>query len=250
MDTVTKLSGHWLEIITLVYLVGMILYGHYRGFIRLAVSALALIITLISVRLVLPYASEWIKNETPVYEMIQSSMEKAVGIDDILPEESEETDTGEKDREAENAAIGELNLPGLLKQALVSNNTDEVYQQLGVELFRDYIGSYLAETGIQILTFFLLFVIIYILLRILVVWLDLVARLPILSGMNQIAGAVLGGAEALAVIWILCLLFTALSGTTLGTEILNQIEESRWLTCLYQNNLLAYFFVGLLSTIA
>ena len=247
MEAATILAGHWLEILVAVYLLGMILYGHYRGFIRLAVSAAALLITLIGVKLVLPYVTEWVKNETPVYEMVQDSMEKAIGMDEFLTEDPEGPWQG--NTEEETSAIESLELPGLLKEVLIENNTAEVYQKLGVELFHDYIGRYLAELVIQIVTFVLLFLVVYILLRILVVWLDLMAKLPILSGMNQIAGALLGGAEALIVIWLLCLFFTALSGTGAGRAVMEQIAASKWLLFLYQHNLLANLFIGLLSMV-
>ena len=37
MEGVSGFSGHWLEILAAVYRVGMVLYGHYRGLIRLCV---------------------------------------------------------------------------------------------------------------------------------------------------------------------------------------------------------------------
>ena len=43
---------NWLQILVAIYLLGMILHGHYRGFIRLAVSFTALIITLIIVHII------------------------------------------------------------------------------------------------------------------------------------------------------------------------------------------------------
>ena len=84
MDAVKIFSQHWLEILIGVYLLGMILYGHYKGFIRLAVSALALLITLAAVRMAMPYVTDWLKTETPVYGMIQSGLEKAVGLEELL----------------------------------------------------------------------------------------------------------------------------------------------------------------------
>ena len=77
MEGVSGFSGHWLEILAAVYLVGMVLYGHYRGFIRLCVSALALVISLVTVRVALPYVTEWLKNDTPVYESIRQGMQSA-----------------------------------------------------------------------------------------------------------------------------------------------------------------------------
>lgn len=273
MDAVKFVSQHWLEITVAVYLLGMILYGHYKGFIRLVVSALALIITLLAVRVAMPYATDWLKKETSFYQMIQSSMEKAVGLEDILREKGPETDNpGEGSNEAETDGPGqsgesgftkgsegtpswerkiieELKLPGQLKQALVENNNGEVYRVLGVELFRDYIGSYLTSLIVQIVVFLVLFLVIFVLLHILVAWLDLMARLPIISGMNQIAGAILGGVEALFFIWIACLIFTALSGTGIGILIMEQIDGSVWLSYLYHNNLLAKIALSVIQLV-
>ena len=80
MEGVSGFSGHWLEILAAVYLVGMVLYGHYRGFIRLCVSALALVISLVTVRVALPYVTEWLKNDTPVYESIRQGMAAWMGF--------------------------------------------------------------------------------------------------------------------------------------------------------------------------
>lgn len=275
MDAVKIFSQHWLEILIGAYLLGMVLYGHYKGFIRLAVSAMALLITLITVRVAMPYVTGWLKTETPVYQMVQNGLEKAVGLDELLqgpgqgpdampgeeipegpgtdpsitdrtPEEFER----EKGKPAfERMIIEALNLPDQLKHALIENNNGEVYRTLGVELFRDYIGSYLTNMIVQIVVFLLLFLVVFILLHILVVGLDLVARLPILSGMNKIAGALLGGAEGLFFVWIACLIFTVLSGTEVGILIMKQIDRSPWLSFLYHNNLLAKLALGVIQLV-
>lgn len=46
MEILEMLSGRWLEVAVAAYLIGMMLYGHYRGFIRIAVSVMSLFITL------------------------------------------------------------------------------------------------------------------------------------------------------------------------------------------------------------
>ena len=40
------MKENWLAIAVGIYLAGMILYGHYKGFIKLSVSAVALVLTL------------------------------------------------------------------------------------------------------------------------------------------------------------------------------------------------------------
>lgn len=275
MDAVKIFSQHWLEILIGAYLLGMVLYGHYKGFIRLAVSAMALLITLITVRVAMPYVTGWLKTETPVYQMVQNGLEKAVGLDELLqgPGQGPDAMPGEEipegpgtdpsitdrtpeefEREEgkpafERMIIEALNLPDQLKHALIENNNGEVYRTLGVELFRDYIGSYLTNMIVQIVVFLLLFLVVFILIHILVVGLDLVARLPILSGMNKIAGALLGGAEGLFFVWIACLIFTVLSGTEVGILIMKQIDGSPWLSFLYHNNLLAKLALGVIQLV-
>ena len=62
MEYLSNLSKHWLEIITAVYLISMIISGYRKGFIRLAVSATALLITIVTVKYAQPYVIDWIKN--------------------------------------------------------------------------------------------------------------------------------------------------------------------------------------------
>lgn len=242
MEIVSGLSGRWLEIVVAVYLIGMILYGHYRGFIKLSVSALALVITLVSVHFAMPYVTDWLKNSTPVYEKMKQGIMQSSGLDDMFAEFGGETGPAKTE---ERMIIEGLELPEQLKQLLIENNNNEVYEMMGVELFGDYVGGYLADTFIKIIAFILLFVIVFILLHVAVIWLDLIAKLPILSGMNQIAGAVLGGVEALIFLWIGCLVFTALASTGPGASVMKQIYASPWLSWLYNHNMLTYFVIGL-----
>lgn len=245
MEFASNFSGHWLEIGIAVYLIGMMLYGHYKGFIRLVVSAAALVITLFAVRFALPYAAEWLKNETPVYEMMQQGMERAVGLDEKI-----EAAGGElAEKAAERSVIEALELPEQLKSMLLENNNGEVYRMMGVELFQDYVSGYLADMILRIVAFILLFLIVFILLHIVVIWLDLIAKLPILSGLNKIAGAVLGLAEGMIFVWIFCLVLTVLSGTEIGIAAMGQINASSWLSWIYDHNMLSYFIIGLVRSV-
>ena len=80
MEFVSELSGRWLEVLVAVYLIGMILYGHYRGFIRLAVSLLSLVIALTAVSAAMPYVTDWLKNDTSFYESVKAGAERMAGF--------------------------------------------------------------------------------------------------------------------------------------------------------------------------
>lgn len=225
---------NWLSIAVGVFLAGMMLYGHHKGFIRLTVSAAALAVTLLLVNVAMPQVTDFLKNHTQVYSTFEKSMKKAVGLD-----ETDETLINSGEPSAQRTLIEQMPLPKQLKDALLENNNSEVYSVLGVEQFTDYVSGYLANNLINILGFLVLFVVIFAAIHILTLWLDLVARLPILSGINKLAGAALGGVEGLIFLWVLCLFVTALAGTEGGRELLVQIERSPFLSFIYNHNLLS-----------
>ena len=228
---------NWLSIAAGVYLLSMVLYGHYRGFIRLAVSMVALVAALAIVHVSMPKVTEYLKENTSIQQTLSNSMKQAAGIG--LPEET--GDEEEKDEDVpsvQRTIIENLNLPQNVKSALIENNNNEVYELLGVNAFADYIGNYLADMILNSVGFVLMFAIVYLLIKLVVRWLDLIARLPILSGMNKIAGALLGGVQGLIFLWILCLVLTACSGTSWGMTLIRQVEASKWLSFLYEHNFL------------
>ena len=131
----------------------------------------------------------------------------------------------------------------------IENNNGEVYQEMGVQIFEDYVGKYLADRVIRILIFTVLFIVFYAFLHIIIVWLDLISRLPIIYGLNKIAGAVLGLTEALIFIWVGALVLTLFSGSEIGKSMITQINGSIWLTWLYDHNMLSYLVVGLVKSV-
>ncbi len=231
---------NWLPVLVALYLAGMVLYGHYRGFIRLAVSLTALIITLVIVRLALPYVTDYIQENTTISESVKESVIEAIGLDEELCADG---------TMAEDQIIGELNLPESIKRELISNSDGEIYQLFGIEALASYIGDYLSDTIIQGAAFIILFAIVFIMIQIAVRWLDLIAKLPVLHGINQLAGAALGGILGLLYFWVACLVLAVFSGTDIGGLIMQQIEDCSWLYALYHNNLLGVFVLGIVRGI-
>ncbi len=238
MEIVEVLQGHWLSLLMGAYLVGMALYGHYRGFLRLAVSMAALVLSLGAVRMAMPPLTAFLKENTGIHQWMQESLEEAIGLEGI---------TGNMNLPAQQrAAIEEMPLPKSVKQILVENNNEEIYRILGVDGFIDYIASFLAGRIINALAFVLLFITMNVGLHVLSRCLNLIARLPVLYGLNQIAGAVLGVMMALSYFWVACLALNIFVSTDWGNYILSSIEQTPWIAWLYHNNLLSRFFLSIL----
>ena len=238
-DFVTQ---YWLSAAVAVYLVGMMLYGHYRGFIRQAVSVVALIASIVIVNLAAPYVKTFLLENEGIQNVAQEN------IRSVLTEGAGyEIDPGEADQPAvQRAYIEDLPLPGQVKDLLIENNNSEVYEILGVDHFVDYLASYIVEMIIGAVSYIVVFLAVYILLHVLMRWLDLVARLPVISGLNQIAGAALGLAQALLLIWVGAVVLTIFSTTQWAQVVFGQIEISPFLTFLYRNNILVKLAISIL----
>jgi len=239
------LMEHWLSVGTAVFLLAMILRGHYRGFLKIAVSMSALVLSLVIVRLATPYVTNFMKENTAVQHVMEQGLLKMAGVELDSATEQEEIQYPAGQR----VIIEHLRLPEQMKEALIENNNNEVYNLLGVEAFFDYIAAYLANMMLNIIGSILLFLLVYIALRLAIRWLDVIARLPILSGLNQIAGAILGGVQGFLILWVLCLVLKAYAGTEWGQIVIAQIEKSPWLLFLYKNNLFDWLLAGLLKSL-
>lgn len=236
------LIEHGLSVGTAIFLLAMILYGHHRGFLRIAVSMFALIATLIIVRMSTPYVTNFLMQNTDIHAAVERGIMGLAGAEGVAETEVQ-LPSGQR------MLIEHLNLPEQMKEALIENNNNEVYRLLGVDAFMDYIGAYLTNMVLNVVCSVVLFLLVYIGIRLIMSWLDLLARLPILSGMNQIAGAVLGGVQGLLVIWCLCLAVTICSATEWGRVVMTQIESTPWLLFLYKNNIFNWLLIGILNSL-
>ena len=139
-------------------------------------------------------------------------------------------------REMQTQAIQQADLPNVFKSLLAVNNNSEIYQQLGVETFAQYVGSYLAKLIINIVAFLITFALISIILRAIVFALDIVSSLPGVGIVNRLAGGVIGMVGAMVIVWTLYIIITLMYTTTVGKELFQMIQENQFLTMLYEYN--------------
>lgn len=223
--------NNWLPIAAGIFLIGMMLYGHYRGFLRQCVSIGALLITLAAVRLAVPYVTDVIRDNPEIHQAVSGSIAQSLGLES-LPQDQDGTPSWQRE------VIEGLNLPQFVKDGLVENNNSEVYQLLGVNRFVEYVSSYVSGIMINAIVSIVVFIAAFLLIQILMRAVNLLSRLPIISGLNQIAGAVLGLAHGLLLLWVGCLLLDLFSATEVGSSLMEQVQNSAWLSLIYRFNLL------------
>lgn len=250
------LMEHWLSVGVSMFLLSMVLYGHYRGFLRMAVSMLALVISIIVVPVAMPHMTRFLNENTTIYQAIGRGLLDMAGMDErsgfLEDSQGDSLDgtTTVHPPSRQREVIERLKLPEQMKESLLEHNNSEIYNLLGVDAFLDYLSSYLAHMVFNLIGAVVLFLLVYIGMRFVIKWLDLIAKLPILNGINQIAGAVLGGVQGFLFIWFLCLIVRLCSGTQWAQAVLTQIEGSFWLRFLYEANLFNWLFMTILNSLA
>lgn len=139
-------------------------------------------------------------------------------------------------RDVQVAAIEKADLPDVFKNLLSVNNNSEIYKELGVDTFAQYMGSYLARLIINIVAFLCTFVLITIVLRAIVFALDIVSNLPVLGFINRLAGGAIGVIGALVIVWTVFVVITLLYTTSFGKEMYRMIQSDAILKTIYEYN--------------
>jgi uncharacterized membrane protein required for colicin V production len=224
-------------IIVAAFIVFMAFNGYRRGGISILISMLSLILTILIAAYFTPAVTRLIKEKTPLYNTIYEQMEKFV--DNKL--DSDETD--------QNTALGKLPLPKSLTKVLEDNNNDSYYNAMGVNSFSAYTAQSLTYILLNAISFIAIFIIVNIIFRIVIVLGDIISKMPIISGINRLIGTVLGIIQAVLILWVLCIALTAISGTSIGQIAIDVIDGSKFLTFIFDNNLLFQIITSIVKVI-
>ena len=202
---------------------------------RLPERLLCLAVTLVLVYFATPYVSTFLKENTPVYEVVEEQCGKLVG------------NLGENvagNKTAQDAYINRLELPEAVKKQLVSNNDQKNYVQLAAENFQEYLTNALTDMVLTILVYVITFLVIQLILMIVVEILNAAAQLPGLHGLNRALGFVLGAGRGLIFVWLVFLVLALFSGTDAGRRLLDMVYENEILQYLYSANIFAKLLFG------
>lgn len=69
---------NWVLMLVLLVLVCCAIYGYTKGFLRIVFSLVAWVIVLVFVSWATPHVSQWIQENTTIYEKIEATCEESV----------------------------------------------------------------------------------------------------------------------------------------------------------------------------
>ena len=207
------------------------LAGMKRGLIKTVFSMFSVIVALLATAFLSPVLTQWLQGNENVMEYF---VEKA---DAVLPFGEVESMLNLEKKEAEQKRfLDSLPLPESIREQLAQNNSRDFYKTLGVDTFRAYLCNYIACMIISALSFVATFVAMLILLKVLCFSLDLISKLPVLNQVNHLLGMAAGLAYALLLVWVGGVILTALGSTEAGSSLMKQVNDSAFLSFLYNNN--------------
>lgn len=216
---------NWLLAGLVAYVAIKAVISYRKGFARMLLALSAALLSLILVWLFAPAVRDFLLEHTDAKETI------AARLDPVLLEHAD-TITG-----------------GLLPadQALLPDALADMVREKAAGYAAEGVhGVSLRIAGVLIsaASYGLLYLFLWLALRILGYVLHLVTRLPVLRQVNGLMGLVLGLTEAYILICVLFILITAFSHTDTGFALMKMIGQSELLSFIYNNNLLLQLIGG------
>lgn len=236
------MSASWIvTIIVAAFLIFFIVLGFHKGFLRIILSTMTLVVTMVVAGLVLPWFSGVIETSfigKAVDRRIDSYISK--NIDTTLVNGASEM---------QDAVISSLPLPSFIRDDIKEKNTNEDYFRFRVIDFTGYLKTRIAKIAYNIIAYLILVIVIFILFRLLTRLSGAINKIPVVGGFNRFFGGVFGLLEGLLVLWLICLLLMLFSGTAFGAKALEVINGNPFLKFIFDNNGIVMGINALMKTL-
>lgn len=236
---------NWLLIIVIGILIGFVIEGYCKGFVRIAFSLLAMIVTLAFVTVATPHLTTYLEDNTTwdeaitekCLEHVRSASEERVN--DHIDEQVEQ--------QAEAAEQSGLSLPEKWLDQLAdsgSNAVNDIMEQSGIQ---ETIAQNLAHFIMTGISFFIALIFISLVLHLIIRALDLVTKLPVIKHVNRTLGVMVGAVKGFLVVWIFLYFISLTCTSSFGIRMLDYINQSPFLTLLYEHNVLMQILMAIFS---
>lgn len=222
---------NWLLILVIAFLAFCMVRGYKKGILRMIYSLVSWVVILIIVIWATPYVNDFLVEKTSIDTRIEerskeqlSNMVKGVDGD---PE-------GENNQETL-AALG-LKLPEPLVKAMFGEDdiADSVLEKTGLY---DTISHQLSTWAMKGIAFLITLIVIILLFRLLLSLIKLIEDAPVIGTVNHLLGILLGAVKGLVILWVLFAIIAMNAASGTGLMLVSYIYESKFLTIIYENNL-------------
>ncbi len=209
------------DIIAILILVGMIVWGAKRGFVKSVFSLGSLILSLILALTLYPMVTDFLADSVVgdyvrlnVYEMFDDKAE-----DEIPAEEASDA----------------LKLPASLQEAILGTT------EKAATVVKDTLATSMANLALKILSILIVFILVKLILWILSVLLNAVAKLPLLKTANKLLGGVIGTIYGVLLIYVILAVLTFTTTFKAFEKPLGLVLDSKYVSTMYHQNMILDF---------
>lgn len=191
--------------------------GYRAGIVKMVLYIVTLILTIMLAGALLKPVSLLIKNNTSLYQNIENSVSEVIGEYDIIDTDS----------------LKSLPFPEYMVENITSGSAESL---------RNMAATVVADQIFNAIIYICLDIIVYIIIRIIMGTFNVVTKLPVIKEINRLAGLAVGLLEGILLLWLFCLVLQACGSETWAQQIFVQINDSAFLSWIYNNNLVGKFF--------
>ncbi len=220
-----------LDFIVLLIVVVPAIQGYRKGFVYACLGFLPVVVSFFGAKILSPIFSKWLR-ATGLFDFFQKSVYQGLNLSSLWEE------LGEKAEQSQTNIINEMKIPDFLKSALLENNNSVVHSLFETEQLQDYIASYIANICLNVISVVVVTVALYIIMKLFLKALNIVAEIPIISTVNRMCGLAIGGAKGIFVVWFVGIVMTFFYYHEIFQQFFLLLEKSHLAAFLYHNNLL------------
>lgn len=215
---------NYLVLIVVIAILALSAWRGYRaGIVRMILYVATLVFTIVLTGILLRPVGMLLKENTSLYQNIETSVAEVIRAHELVDMES----------------LKELPYPEYM--------LEEVEEAIdGSGNLTDMAAAVVANQIFNAIVYICLNIVVYIIIRIVIGTFDVVTKLPVIKELNKLAGFAVGLMEGVLLVWLLCLALQACGSESWAQETFVQINDSSFLSWIYNHNLLAGYMRVLL----
>ncbi len=234
---------NWLLIVVVLLIIGHMVWGYSKGFLRVGYSFVEWILILVFVTWATPYVADYIMDNSQIASVIEAGCVEGLKEHVTLEKlQSENPATGVNEELRE---LG-ITLPEFVTKQLLGTGeyANEFLSESGIY---EELASKIAYLAVRGISFLVVFLVAYLICRVAGLLLNIVDKIPVVSGVNRTFGIIAGFIKGALVTWVLFAIIAICAGTEAGMFLVSYIYDQPLLQWIYENNLvltiLIYFFL-------
>jgi uncharacterized membrane protein required for colicin V production len=220
--------------IAIIAIIGLsVAYGIYSGLLSSVMNIVGLVVAWVCAFLMYSSLSQWIIENT---QLLQQIVHYTEGASNITSLETARTLVDSVSESFVAQAVRDANFPWPFNNMLYENIIGQVYAPQGLLTFEDYFNYTLAYAALNIISFLLILITVYLLFTMLNVLLSYVMKLPVLRQFDSLLGGGFGLIRGVFIVFVIFMLVPVVLAVVPVDLVQEMIDESRLASFFYEGN--------------